>query len=116
MDLIGGAQRRSMEDGNINRTGGTKARAALLTPRSASVQMDEALMRLEIFEEKATLLVINDLEEEDDLHRFTPGLGQPKGLDCSVARKKHMFAEEFETKRVVIMFGRACHGILARTL
>ena len=67
MDLIGGAQRRSMEDGNINRTGGTKARAALLTPRSASVQMDEALMRLEIFEEKATLLVINDLEEEGDL-------------------------------------------------
>jgi hypothetical protein len=95
-----------------------KDKVGELSPRSARVQMEEALGRLDLTEEEATPFVINDVEEGAQpkwmlagkvlyrntfhIHTITsalrPAWGNPRGLDfCSLGDNK--FVAEFETQR-----------------
>ncbi|KAE8815832.1 BEACH domain-containing protein lvsC [Hordeum vulgare] len=96
---------------------GTQGRGAL-SPRAARAQMEEALGKLDISEEEATPLIIDDTDEglapkwllagkvlyQNLLHIQTitnalrPTWGNPKGLTFR-SLGENMFAAEFDTKR-----------------
>ncbi|KAE8817420.1 hypothetical protein D1007_04839 [Hordeum vulgare] len=96
---------------------GTQGRGAL-SPRAARAQMEEALGKLDISEEEATPVIIDDTDEglapkwllagkvlyRNLLHIQTitnalrPAWGNPKGWTFR-SLGENMFAAEFDTKR-----------------
>ncbi|KAE8779887.1 hypothetical protein D1007_47118 [Hordeum vulgare] len=96
---------------------GTQGRGAL-SPRAARVQMEEALGKLDISEEEATPLIIDDTDEglapkwlltckvlyrnllhiQTIINALRPAWGNPKGLTFR-SLGENMFAVEFDTKR-----------------
>ncbi|KAI4965416.1 hypothetical protein ZWY2020_054654 [Hordeum vulgare] len=68
-------------------TGGERQRSGALSPHSAQAQMEEALGKLDISEEEATQLIIDDSDEGSPQKWLiagkcsSPGLGKPAGSD-----------------------------------
>ena len=105
------------DDGNIAAGKGWK-RSGALSPRSARAQMEEALGKLDISEEEATPLVIDDANDDASakwllarkvLHRnllhiqticntLRPAWGNPRGLEFRPLGE-NLFAAEFDSKR-----------------
>ncbi|KAI4989719.1 hypothetical protein ZWY2020_038082 [Hordeum vulgare] len=79
-------------------TGGERQRSGAVSPRSARAQMEEALGKLDISEEEATPLIIDDSDEGSPENAFRPAWGNPRGLIFS-SMGENMFAAEFESKR-----------------
>ena len=116
-DSIGGAHHQHGDDGNIGCRKGWKQSSAL-SPRSGQAQMEEALGKMDISEEEATPLVVDDANDAAPakrllagkvLHRnllhiqticnaLQPAWGNPRGLEFHPLGE-NFFTAEFDSKR-----------------